>query len=124
MIPSINRIECCPGRSLLYNPWAYILIADYQYLFSVVLDVDSLYKKTKVIVERRVRAGELSSDEEQRILAVLSYSYNHTGRIRIQGQANAGSISEANQPIRSKQSVRSAIQLSFKPSPLYLDPEF
>ena len=52
-----------------------------KYLFSVFLDVDSLYQKTKVILERRVRDGELSSDEEQRILAVLSYSYDDTATV-------------------------------------------
>ena len=40
-----------------------------------------MYQKTKVILERRVRDGELSSDEEQRILAVLSYSYDDTATV-------------------------------------------
>ena len=66
-----------PGHQILF----IFLIEFYQYLFSVVLDVDSLYKKTKVILERRVRAGELSSDEEQRILAVLSYSQDDTATV-------------------------------------------
>ena len=57
-----------------------------------------------------------------------SRSHSPTGRIRIQGRANAGSIYGANQSIRSKQSVRSTNQSSSKLSPwaasYYLNPEF
>jgi len=46
----------------------------------VILDVDSLYKRTKVILEKRLEAGQLSSDVQGRILILISNSYNDTAQ--------------------------------------------
>ena len=48
------------------------------FLFLVIFDVDSLYRKTKLILKKKLVDGELSSEAQSRVLDLLSHSFNET----------------------------------------------
>ena len=47
-------------------------------MFLVIFDVDSLYRKTKLILKKKLVDGELSSEAQSRVLDLLSHSFNET----------------------------------------------